>query len=170
MLVSPGVRPRIQGSVSDAEGISTIFYADRSAIADDAAWELIRLPVASDGCGADEIAESFARTREAWIDVANGRWVAGTPADDVGGAPRIPLWSTPIKARRGGDFYTDCVADPGFAATSKIANRKLAPQGSRDKPWILQIDHGWLCTYVQFHGYDPTVVGVARTRRGHRRA
>ena len=61
----------------------------------------------------------------------------------------------PTKATRGGGFVTGCDHDPDFAQTGTIANDRLAPQGTHDHPWVMQIDHGWLRTWVQLHGFEP---------------
>ncbi len=154
VLVARGTEVVAEGTVSDAEGISTIFDVDRSAVPEGTRWELALVPVVRD-CDDGELAAAYSQQREIWIDVQRGAWVSAGFRDDTPGLLRIPLWSTRIKAERGGGFLQPYEPDPGFADSGTIADDALEPSGSHDRPWVLQIDHGWLRTWVQFHGYDP---------------
>lgn len=151
------------GTASDAAGVSMIVESDATA-ASAGEWALHLIPIIDGHPDADPLAPA----PEVWIDVAERRWI---PADQVGGgsyrhlatAPllRIPAWSTRRKAELGGGFVAGHPASGTFLQTGVLAPGERKPHGSRAAPWVMQIDQGWLRTYVQLRFYDP----IARADR-----
>ncbi len=145
-----------EGTTSNGDGISTIFEPDTSSVAADAQWELFLIPIFDGRPDSD----SYAVHGEAWIDVESKRWI---PADELveplqrletRKLLRIPLWSSTRKAARGG-FSASPPAGASFATTGLLRTNELVPHGSPAKPWVVQIDHQWLRTWVALHCYDP---------------
>ena len=146
-----------EGTTSDDDGISTIFApAVPEDLAEDARWELWLVPIYP---GRDD-SDPYAEEGEAWIDVEERTWATGEAVRD-GDAwrvttrklLRIPFWTSTRQATHG-----ELEGGPPSAAdweeTGTLATSELLPFGTRDEPWEIAIDHGWLRTHVQLRYYD----------------
>ncbi|PRQ00431.1 hypothetical protein [Enhygromyxa salina] len=153
-----------EGTDSDVEGVSTIFDPPLDSVAADDTWELMLIPLFEGRADSN----TYAELGWAWIDVEAGVWVTGEELRTD--QPRnleyakfaarpllgIPLWSTRRKARIGGGFAQGGPDLQRFEAHGELSTSELRPFGSRSAPWVMQIDHGWLRTHVQFRFYDHT--------------
>jgi hypothetical protein len=147
-----------ESATSDADGIATIFEPDKTGAPPDGEWDLYLIPI-FDGRPDSDL---YATQKEAWIDIEKKKWV---PNDLIGEGShrhlakekllRVPLWSTKRKAASGGGFVDTFPHSGTFAQTGVLKTTELKPHGSREAPWKMQVDHGWLRTHVQFHYYDP---------------
>ncbi len=160
-LVPSATPPRFsEGNTSDANGVSSVFRPDTSTGSPDDPWDLWLLPVFDDGKDSSEIVT----LGEAWIDVDKNRWVRASEVRASGSLARvetrrllrIPRWSTVRKAQAGGGFKETDPDAADFDAKGVIKTSELVTRGTPGSPWTIQIDQGWLRTYVQLRFYDAT--------------
>lgn len=146
-----------EGTTSDEDGISTIFApAVPEDLPDDATWELWLVPIFPDRPDSD----AYAEQGEAWIDVEQRVWAT---AEAVVASHRwkvtqrqllrIPFWTSTRQATHGG-FEGGPPGAAQWAETGTLATSELLAFGTRDEPWSIAIDHGWMRTHVQLRYYD----------------
>lgn len=147
-----------EGNTSDDKGVSTVFRPDTTTGSPDDTWDLWLIPIFDDGKGSGEIV-TFG---EAYIDVDKNRWVRASEVTDAGGLARvekrrllrIPRWSTARKAVAGGGFKETNPDAADFDAKGLIKTSELKVRGTPGSPWTIQIDQGWLKTFVRLKYYD----------------
>lgn len=154
-----------EGNTSDADGFSTIFDPARGDVPPDGEWDLYMIPI-YDGRPDSDL---YATHKEAWIDLEAKKWVPGDEIRDgtryehlaTRKLLRIPLWSTKRMVESGGGFVGTFPHSGTFATTGVLKTSELLPHGTREAPWVMQVDQGWLRTHVRLRCYDP----VARADR-----
>ena len=144
----------LEGPTSDSAGLSTIMKTDLKGDAADE-WTLWLIPIFSDKGDTSEVA----KLGEVWIDVDKNEWVRTSSLSDKPWIEarrllRFPRWTSARKAAFGGGFRDALPGAPDFATTGNVKKSELAPHGTRDAPWTIAIDHGWMRTYVQLRVYD----------------
>ncbi len=147
-----------EGSTSDADGVSTIFAPDTTGVAGDATWELYLIPI-FDGL---PDSDTYATNGEAWIDLDSRKWVTTEDVKQDKSMSilttrkllRIPVWSSARKAATGG-FAATPPSAADFGTTGLLRTSELQPFGNKSNPWVVQVDHQWLRTWVQLRCWDP---------------
>lgn len=147
-----------EGSTSDADGVSTIFAPDTTGVADDATWELYLIPIFAGRPDSD----AYATDGEAWIDLDTRKWVTSEDVKQDKSMAilttrkllRIPVWSSARKAATGGFAATPPSASD-FGTTGLLRTSELQPFGNKSNPWVVQVDHQWLRTWVSLRCWDP---------------
>ncbi len=156
-LVEPGEKLSIEGTTSDANGVSTILRPDQPKGTAEADWDLWLIPMFEDKKSSSEIVDKG----EVWIDVDKNQWVRPSEVPDLTRIEtrrllRIPRWSSfRHVAAFDGKFREPLPGSTEFEKRGRIKNSELAPHGTLDKPWTIAIDEGWMHTFVQFRFYDP---------------
>jgi hypothetical protein len=146
-----------EGKTSDEDGISTIFAPSiPEDMADDATWELWLVPIYPGRIDSDPYAEDG----EAWIDVEQHTWATREAVRDgilskvtARKLLRVPFWTSTRQATHGG-FDGGPPQAAQWAETGTLSTSELVAFGTRDEPWSIAIDHGWMRTYVQLRYYD----------------
>ncbi|MFO0761950.1 MAG: hypothetical protein U0359_36255 [Byssovorax sp.] len=139
-----------RGALSDAQGVSKILDAPeiRAAKADEK-WFLSLRPELDD--------PDLSRVRaqgEVWIDLDKNAWVVPTSFPDLEKRKllRIPLWTSRWKVKLGG-FKKNLGKD--FDKDGSLRSDELTTaSGTVAAPWEIQVDFGWLRTFVRFQYYD----------------
>jgi len=147
-----------EGNTSNDKGISTVFRPDTTTGSPDDTWDLWLIPIFDDDKGSSEVVTYG----EAWIDVDKNKWVRASEVSDAGGLARvekrrllrIPRWSTARKAQAGGGFKETNPDAADFDAKGLVKTSELKVRGTPGSPWTIQIDQGWLKTFVQLRYYD----------------
>ena len=148
-----------EGNTSDADGFSTIFEPARGDVPPDGEWDLYMIPI-YDGRPDSDL---YATQKEAWIDLEAKKWVPGDEIRDgtryehlaTRKLLRIPLWSSKRMVESGGTFVGTFPHSGTFATTGVLKTSELLPHGSREAPWVMQVDKDWLRTHVRLRCYDP---------------
>ncbi len=148
-----------EGTTSDGDGISTIFEPDTTGVPAEAEWDLFLVPIFAGRSDSD----AYAERREAWFDIEAGTWI---PPDEFPGESRyrilatrkllrVPLWSSKRMVATGGSFVGTFPHSGTFATTGVLQTSELRPHGTRESPWVMQIDQGWMRTHIRLRCYDP---------------
>ncbi|KYF70871.1 hypothetical protein BE15_30665 [Sorangium cellulosum] len=140
----------VRSTLSDTAGLSKIVKApELTAAKADETWFLSLRPELTDA----EVA-TVRSVGEVWIDLDKNQWVVldSFPEIEKRKLLRIPLWTSRWKARLGG-FQVSLGKD--FAKEGTLRTDELtSPTGTLTSPWAIQVDFGWLRTYVRFQYYD----------------
>jgi hypothetical protein len=146
-----------EGTTSDEDGISTIFTPSvPEDLPDDATWELWLIPIYPGRADSD----AYAEQGEAWIDVEQRVWATAEAVKSgilskvtERKLLRIPFWTSTRQATHGG-FEGGPPGAAQWDETGVLTTSELLAFGTRDEPWSVAIDHGWMRTHVQLRYYD----------------
>ncbi|MFN0252897.1 MAG: hypothetical protein ACKV2T_38845 [Kofleriaceae bacterium] len=156
-LVEPGEKIFVEGTTSDATGVSTVPAPDGSKTTADTDWDLWLVPIYEDQSSSADVVEYG----EVWIDVDKKQWVRPKDVQDLARIEsrrllRLPRWTSfRHKVAFQGTFRELLPGSSEFEQRGRIKHGELKPHGTPDKPWTIAIDEGLLRTFVQFRFYDP---------------
>ena len=141
-------------------GISVIFdHIDtkKSKLnAPDPRWFLLLLPLVP-----TRTIDELMSANEVWLDLDRKAWVLVDHAEDMEKRRliRFPIWSSLRKAASGG--FKVSPAGTSFSTTGILTTAELRNmRGTIGKPWEIQIDFGWLGTFLRFSYYDTSTLAV----------
>ncbi len=143
------------GVDSDAEGVSSI-GSDADFADAKRSWHLYWYPIFPDAADAAD----WAKREEVWIDMDKNEWVAASKvkALEKRRLVRMPLWTTPLKAKNGkfNESPNDAFTATGLLSGAEILKKLKANEtfGTKAKPWLFLVDHEWMRSFVRFRFYN----------------
>lgn len=150
----------VMSGTKSRNGISVVFdHVDTTKSklnAPDPRWFLLLLPIVPKRT----IAELMS-ANEVWLDLDRKAWVLVDHAEDMEKRRliRFPIWSSLRKAASGG--FKVSPAGTSFSTTGILTTAELRNmRGTIGKPWEIQIDFGWLGTFLRFSYYDTSTLSV----------
>ncbi len=156
VLGAKAARADILGGPSDADGLAVVPWGPEAVAHPEHDWTLFFVPFpASDPSKFLEWKERFAHDGGAYWDLDGDIWVFEHELARVERRRlvRVPMWSSAMKALAGG-FDVAPKDRSDFAARGVFSGDELAPYGTRDKPWELQLDFKWYHAFVRHAYYD----------------